>query len=180
VSVLKAKGLLEHGAKTLVDDWAGQEEGSGVPTILDNDHIHQVFEAEALNALYEMLALRENAEESATLEKLLAWWSSRLPPAKAKASHYPLAVAAQKGVGALCEPPKLFVGSIHSMKGAEADVTIIFPDLSPAGYREWLRPGEARDGVVRLLYVAITRARETVILCEPSSDQAANLLPLLN
>ena len=57
----------------------------------------------------------------------------------------------------------------NSFKGSEADVTFVCPDLSLAGAREWDSPGEVRDSVIRQFYVAMTRARETLVICEPSS-----------
>ena len=42
---------------------------------------------------------------------------------------------------------------------------IVYPDLSPSGYRAWMLP-EARDSVVRLFYVAVTRAREKLVICQ--------------
>ena len=56
----------------------------------------------------------------------------------------------------------MYIGSMHSFKGSEADVNIVLPDLSYAGYAEWL--GNGRNDILRLLYVAITRTRETLYL----------------
>ena len=68
--------------------------------------------------------------------------------------------------------PEIIIGTIHSVKGGEADDVLLFPDLSVAGNREYL--GKARDGMIRLFYVAITRAKNRLILCEPSSMNAVS------
>lgn len=68
--------------------------------------------------------------------------------------------------------PKVIVGTIHSVKGGEADDVFLFPDLSVAGNREYL--GEARDGMIRLFYVGMTRARNRLILGEPSSNNTVS------
>ncbi len=68
--------------------------------------------------------------------------------------------------------PKIIVGTIHSVKGGEADDVLLFPDLSAAGNREYL--GRARDSIIRLFYVGMTRAKERLILGEASSFNAVN------
>ena len=55
----------------------------------------------------------------------------------------------------------------NSVKGGEADVVFIFPDLSAAGSREWTGTQEQRAGIIRLFYVGMTRARESLVLCRP-------------
>jgi len=52
----------------------------------------------------------------------------------------------------------------NSVKGAQADVVYVSPSLSPAGYGEWTRSRRSRDSVIRLMYVALTRARETCVV----------------
>jgi hypothetical protein len=64
----------------------------------------------------------------------------------------------------------------NSFKGAEADCTFIFPDLSAAGSRQWNSgPGPLRDEVVRLFYVAMTRARERAFICRNATKECAPL-----
>lgn len=58
----------------------------------------------------------------------------------------------------------------NSVKGAEADVVYLFPDMSPQGMGEWQAKGEPRDAVIRQFYVGMTRARETLVLGGASSE----------
>lgn len=69
--------------------------------------------------------------------------------------------------------PRVIVGTIHSVKGGEADNVILFPDLSQAGTREYLSPA-SEDRILRLFYVGMTRARDRLILCEASSPLAVS------
>lgn len=101
----------------------------------------------------------------------LDWLEDHVLPSKARAASFPLAVARERGPAALLETPRLVIGTIHSVKGGEADRVYLFPDLSPAGYEEWLSP-EYRDRVRRLFYVGMTRAREDLILCSPSTSRS--------
>jgi superfamily I DNA/RNA helicase len=82
---------------------------------------------------------------------------------------YPMQVYARGGREALDKDPRIVVGTIHSVKGGEADVVYLFPDLSIAGGREWGVVGRGRESVRRLFYVGATRARETLVLCGASS-----------
>ena len=63
--------------------------------------------------------------------------------------------------------PKVVVGTIHSVKGGEADNVYLFPDLSAAGLKEYL--GTRADRVHRLFYVGVTRARKNLFLCSRSN-----------
>lgn len=88
---------------------------------------------------------------------------------------YPIAVARRRGGAALSAEPKVVVGTIHSVKGGQADVVFLFPDLSVAGATSYEHPGSSRDSVTRLFYVAMTRARHTLYLCEPASGAAVTI-----
>jgi superfamily I DNA/RNA helicase len=71
--------------------------------------------------------------------------------------------------------PWVIVGTIHSVKGGEADDVVLFPDLSPAGYSEYMS-SENRDRILRLFYVGMTRARDRLVMCERSAPRAVDWL----
>ena len=62
--------------------------------------------------------------------------------------------------------PRVIVGTIHSVKGGEADNVYLFPELSPSGYLDYT--GYNADRIYRLFYVGMTRARENLMLCQQS------------
>jgi len=101
---------------------------------------------------------------------LLRWWQARLLASVQDRAAFPIAIAAARGPQALQETPRAVVGTIHSVKGGEADVVVVFPDLSRAGAAGYERGDEDRDSVIRTFYVAVTRAREEVYLCEPAGQ----------
>jgi len=71
------------------------------------------------------------------------------------------------------ESPRVILGTIHSVKGGEADDVVLFPDLSPAGYAEYASNAH-RDRILRLFYVGMTRTRDRLTLCERSSPRAVD------
>ena len=100
----------------------------------------------------------------------LRWLSEVISPAKAKVAAYPLTVARTYGPTALVDTPRVTVGTIHSTKGAQGSRIYVAPDLSGAGMGQWRASVEGRDQIVRLLYVALTRAYHSVRVLAPTSD----------
>lgn len=71
---------------------------------------------------------------------------------------------------ALGRRPRVTVGTINSVKGGEAAHVVLVPDLSPAGVAErWTEDGA--DATVRLWYVGLSRASETVTICAAASER---------
>jgi superfamily I DNA/RNA helicase len=75
----------------------------------------------------------------------------------------------------LREQPRVVVGTIHSVKGGQADVVYLFPDLSQAGAAQYERSGAPHDSVIRLFYVGATRARETLYICQRETGMAVTI-----
>lgn len=70
-------------------------------------------------------------------------------------------------------PPRIILGTVHSVKGGESAHVYVFPDLSHAGMRQWEQVGSKdHDDVRRVFYVAMTRARETLTILRPGSNLA--------
>lgn len=68
--------------------------------------------------------------------------------------------------------PRVIIGTVHSVKGGEADIVHVFPDLSSSGHQELY---EKPDRTHRLFYVAVTRARESVIIHDPSGPNSYDI-----
>jgi DNA helicase II / ATP-dependent DNA helicase PcrA len=84
-------------------------------------------------------------------------------------------IAAVRGPQALVDAPRVVVGTIHSVKGGEADVVYLFPDLSREGDAAYQQAGQPRDSVIRQFYVGMTRAREILYICQQESGMAVRI-----
>lgn len=74
------------------------------------------------------------------------------------------------GRGALDRPPKLVVGTIHSVKGGEADTVYVLPNVSPEADRH-MNTRAGRDSVLRTFYVGVSRARHTLVLVNNPTER---------
>ena len=97
----------------------------------------------------------------------LDWLKERLAAQYKGAIDYPLALVAR--YGAEVPEPKITIGTIHSVKGGQSDNVFLLPDVPWAEAQAVAAGGSAQDARLRRFYVGITRARENLILCGPSS-----------
>lgn len=108
------------------------------------------------------------------------WLSQALLAGRDKTAAYPIEIVRQHGPGAISERPRLVVGTIHSVKGAAADIVYVAPDISTAGQRNAAESPAGRDELIRLFYVAMTRAYRELRLLQTAGMQyveRAELLP---
>jgi DNA helicase-2/ATP-dependent DNA helicase PcrA len=106
---------------------------------------------------------------------LLDWWKERLAPEFRNRVQFPSSVAALRGPQILQRIPQVVVGTIHSVKGGQADVVYLFPDLSKAADAQYRKCGPPRDSVIRTFYVGATRARETLHICSAEGAAAVSI-----
>ena len=147
---------------------------------LKNMFIHgQVKEIEELSDFEKVdyikcLSLFKNQED---VERAFAsdveWYLSNLKTEHQKNAPFCQNIVNNYSFEGLMDEPKVIVGTIFSVKGAEADIVYLFPDLSPQGYKEIYT--SQKDSLIRLFYVGMTRAKETLILCNPVSYMFLNL-----
>lgn len=163
-ALLNSKGVFIRGAKTLIKAEIASSPEDRV-TVHD---LRRWFHPAAASEL-ESLSFRD---DPASTEALLSWIESNVIRSKIKSLAFPITIARTRGPARLIPPgqsdPAIFVGTIHSFKGGEADCSYVFPDLSSAGSMEWLSGGSQRDNVIRTFYVALTRAKLKLVICAPT------------
>lgn len=157
---LQAKGVLARGAKTAIEA-SCQEDRFG-----ESRATHEV-PLETLMTLLGASTLRHPAFRGD-----IDWWQRSLLASQAAKHRYPVEIAKRRGGKALLETPRLMIGTVHSFKGGEADHAIVIPDLSRTGmWMGWQPGGPGRDQIIRMGYVAATRARQTLSILEPAGPE---------
>jgi DNA helicase-2/ATP-dependent DNA helicase PcrA len=156
---LAPKGILQEGTRARIS--------ARLMAPASIEFLADIFESDALESLLQAYAHGYPA--------MLHWWRARLAPEFQRRASFPSDVAMRRGATGLVDDPSVVVGSIHSVKGAQADVVYLFPDLSKAADAQYQQHGPARDSVIRVFYVGATRARETLYICSRESAMAVSL-----
>lgn len=146
------KGVLRRGGKKIldeIDDFAPSDDLTSVLIdVVRDEHLNNLYECDLMSNWM------ERQIHTKWVDKL--WYVQR--------------VVERFGLEALDEKPKVIVGTIHSVKGGECDTVLVFPDIGRKFNESYYNEGiSGRDAILRLFYVAVTRARETLLIGAPSS-----------
>lgn len=161
--LIRVDGLLPRGFRKEVDRNCALN-----PTTSVDGHL--------LTQLREAIDLIKSEHPWSAHQAPLEWLKANAKPDKAKQLDYVTrAILRDRAIIQEGAEPMITLGTIHSVKGGEADVVYIIPDLSRRGWDQWSRRGEHRDAVIRTFYVGMTRAREAVRVLKPATGMAVNL-----
>ncbi len=158
VPLLESGKALKRGSKSYIKDLIFHGN-------LNIGDLFSLFESHSIVELTDLFEAKDT-------KGACRWLRSQLMESKKARSDYILKIVECFGGKALRETPKITVGTIHSIKGGEADVIYIFPDLSYKGMESYESGRETRDAVIRMFYVGFTRAKDTLVLCEPASERS--------
>lgn len=160
---LQARSALARGAKAFIASKCEE----------DRFGESQADREVPLEQLVDLLGVSPSAwTEHPAIRLDVDWWASHLRASEAAKARFPLEVLRQHGHAALTADRRVVVGTIHSVKGSEADSVYVFPDLSRQGmWQGWQPGGPTRDQIVRMIYVALTRARQRVTVLDPAGPE---------
>jgi len=150
VDIVKSDGVMVRGAK------------HGVDILADNATTKNM---DATDAEVAELFL-DGMSPPFGFNDAMAWMRRHVLSSKGHLIDYPSALVRARGPGILEKRPLISVGTIHSVKGGEADIVILLPDISFAAY-SCLQSGNC-DSITRQFYVGMTRAREGLIIGQGS------------
>ncbi|MGM5482345.1 MAG: UvrD-helicase domain-containing protein [Nanobdellota archaeon] len=114
--------------------------------------------------------LGEDAIEPA-LNRDLDWLYDNLQKKRKDSIWYLIDIYKKRGIEALTTEPKIIIGTIHSLKGGEADNVFLAPDISKEAYVNKNVSKESNDALLRLFYVGATRSKNRLFLLSPSSSK---------
>jgi len=146
--ILPARTCFKRGKKATLERLPEH-----APTALVTDTLAECLTAEALGY---------------ALDSCLEWYLATAEGTEG-VQKYVQAIMQRGGIALLRETPQVVVGTVHSLKGSEAQTVILFPDLSMAAWRQhsgW------DDEVLRTFYVGVTRARHTLVLANAAGPGA--------
>lgn len=152
-----AAGLLVRGGKTAIEKYAKQE----------------AWDADGLLDLYASAFIPEELDKS--MFRDVNWLIQHLDPKRRTGHAYLAHLKALHGEAVWDEKPRCVVGSIHSVKGGQADVVALFQDIPPSAFtaaqdRDPATRAAAKDAIIRQYYVGMTRAREELIICSAATQ----------
>jgi len=152
--------------------WWTDEELRRWLMMLRAEHIAGKKRAAAADAVGER-ALDYLADPLPAVAHDVTWLAQSVTKQYARPLEFIAAIKARRGGAVLRETPRVVVGTVHSVKGAEAEIVYLFPDLSLAAWRDSVETRAGRDAMIRTGYVGMTRAREELVLCEPVNARRA-------
>ena len=107
----------------------------------------------------------------AALARDIDWLKSNLKKArKTDQMDYIIKVYKNHELSALEHEPLCTIGTIHSVKGGEAQIVFLFPDISMQANYEFQHSELGKQAAFRIFYVGMTRASEELILCPKATS----------
>jgi superfamily I DNA/RNA helicase len=153
VGGLPAKGILEHGKLKEIEQFSDKATDEDIADVMGS-----WFTAETIKHIVP--------------KPDLAWYIGHMAKGSEVLRKYVMEVIYRHGVGALRKRPLVEVGTVHALKGREADTVVVSPDISLMAYQNARASEEVAEEMRRVYYVAISRARDSLLLAAPSSKTA--------
>lgn len=174
-SMLKSTGTFARGGKVYFEAKAKERGGDTPATSIE---ISRFLVDDSLFRTY--AAIRGRGVDAITVDIARGWFAERCEKSVGKALLYAEKILA-RGMEAATEKPKVYVGTVHSFKGAEADDVFLFTELSGRASMSLRNPVPGKDAIgsiARTFYVGMTRARERLVVCGSSNKVERTIFPV--
>ena len=153
VELCASRDLLEKGAKDALKKRLGKAN-----EMSDADVADLVMETLTIDAIPEALRLDPY------------WLRDHLMASCSKRLDFPLRILEKRGRDALRDDPKLILGTVHSVKGGEAESVYVYSDVSISSWNASQTSHEGYDSLIRQGYVAFTRCSQKLTLCDHATN----------
>jgi DNA helicase-2/ATP-dependent DNA helicase PcrA len=156
-----------------VASWAAMLPASGAQNVFTERGTKKALELKGrgeesqniVDVARDVMPLFKPAAFDAIMNENLTWLSANALLKYQRPLQYAVRVFQRHGKTALSLPPKITVGTGHSVKGGEADTVFCLPDISQVAFTEMFNKGvDETDAMVRLGYVMATRAKKRLVL----------------
>jgi DNA helicase-2/ATP-dependent DNA helicase PcrA len=163
--LLKSTGTFARGGKGYFETKAKEMGDITATTIEISPYL-------ADGTLFETYArIRGRGVGPETVRIAREWFADRCEKSVGKSLVYAQKILS-RGIEAAREKPRVYVGTVHSFKGAEADEVFLYTELSnraSAAIRSPIPGRDAIGSVARVFYVGMTRAKERLVVCGSSN-----------
>jgi len=174
-SMLKSRGTFANGGKAYFEAKAKDRGGDTVATSIE---ISRFLTDDSL--FQTLAAIRGRGVGKETVNIARTWFGEKCEKSVGKALVYAEKILA-RGFDVTKEKPRVFVGTVHSFKGAEADDVYMFTELSGRAVSSVRNPVPMKDAVgsiARTFYVGMTRARQRLVVCGSSNKMEKSIFPV--
>ena len=173
--ILKSTGTFARGGKGFFEAKAKDRAGDTVATSIE---ISPYLVDGSLFETYARIKGRGVGPETVKIAR--EWFADRCEKSVGKSLVYAEKILS-RGIEAAREKPKVYVGTVHSFKGAEADEVFLYTELSNRASMSIRNPIPGRDAigsVARVFYVGMTRAKERLVVCGSSNKVERTIFPV--
>ena len=170
---ISSKDSLERGAKKkmreqarIIEEKRQQLIDSGDRAMVDMGWFNEEVDIEFIDKVFKDYSF---LDKSGDKMEMIKWFENNLLSSKRKQFELPINLYKNNDIKDGNLDIKIKIGTVHSVKGGEADVVYLFPDLSYSAMKEYNKQGVSKDSVIRTMYVGMTRAKEKLVLCDSES-----------
>ena len=173
--ILKSTGTFARGGKVYFEAKSKDRGANAVATSIE------ISPYLVDGSLFETLAkIRGRGVGPETVRIAREWFGDRCEKSVGRSLLYAEKILS-RGIEAAREKPKVFVGTVHSFKGAEADEVFLYTELSnraSMGIRNPVPGQDSIGSVARTFYVGMTRAKERLVVCGSSNKVERTIFPV--
>lgn len=152
IDLVQAKDLLLNGAKKKIKEYAKAE--------------NELTEDQIIDIMISEIFIPDKLEQAVKCDT--KWFYDHCLETKMPKIEFPYKILDKQGKEGLTKEPQIIVGTIHSVKGGQADKVYLFPDISMQASLNACTGSEGKESIIRQFYVGMTRCKEELAITNPA------------